>query len=389
MTAAMDNSASSPASVFRFLNCRSGNVAMIMALAALPAAMIVGAMMDQAAYNDAVARYQSALDAATLDAALGSTNAERQARFNSVFQAQLGSHNVPGRIDAPTLEQASDGSISTTVSGQVSRKFLNLAGAGPMQVSVKSAAARAFASTPTAAIFKMRVSKGWFWKRLNLFVVDANGVTSKVAEWVYQPFNQAYSFSPSQIASLSWPMSAAFSKNGSSANGVGTMSGPTDAVSLGQDYKKAYLTMEVSGEGCAPNQTLDTSRSYAVYGSSYPYNPIYCKARTGADSTDVWTFSTDDAAGVAHMIRYGKDASGNPDGNQRTQYASAQPIQILIPCSADPTEAYYGWEDSTGSGAPSSDPVSNWYTQDFVFSVKAAKCETNKNAQSAMVRLLR
>lgn len=360
-----------------FMEDRRGSVAAIWAMVTLSTIITIGGAIDYSVTLTGRGLLQNALDSAVLSAVQTTSGSAAQTNvLVSRFRAILTGHTVLGDTSnlTPTLTTNADGSITATVTASVPTQFMKAAGISSVPVTVSSQSLLVPTPTPTTATFTMRVAKGWYWKRLTLYVVDASGKTNNLAQWVYQPFNQNYAFTSTQVSNLSWPMTNTFYSKGNSGNGVGTLTGPSGSITLGRNYKDAYLTMEVDTDGCPLDQVVDTSKASSSGGN----NPLYCKNSTAKAPS--WTFVTNTKDGITHMVKYGKKADGSPDGNNRTLFADKQSFQVIVPCSTPATTTYYGWEDTAGS-PPSNlnDPNSGWLTQDFMFSITADSCDPNVN----------
>jgi len=360
-----------------------GNVAITFALVAVPLLIAMGCAVDYSIAATSKTKVQGALDSAVLAAARTTGGVAAQTEvFNNIFSANMAEYKVAGNASnlTPSLTANSDGSLAAKVTASVPTSLMQIVGISSIPVTVTNqTAATESPKTPTTATFQMKVAKGSYWKRLTLYIVDAYGKTQQIAQWVYQPFNMNYnalldSVYYDQLVNLSWSMNNTFYGNSDSRNGIGTLIGPTTPVTLGLNYKDAYLTMEIMTDGCSDTQVVDTANSGPdLYGNGY--NPLRCK--NGATRSPSWTYATNTKVGTAHLVKFAGSFSGT-----RSLFPDTQPFVILVPCTTPATTSYYGFEDSSDPvpASLSNLPASNkWASQDFFFSVTANTCDANQN----------
>jgi Flp pilus assembly protein TadG len=121
-----------------FSCCRRGNISVVLALAMVPLALIVGAAIDYTRAAGVRVAMQDALDAATLAAtkdAAGQSAAELQTSVNEKFTAML---NRPDLDGVQVTSQFVNGALSTTAAGSIATSFMALGGVMNLDVGVSS-----------------------------------------------------------------------------------------------------------------------------------------------------------------------------------------------------------------------------------------------------------
>jgi Flp pilus assembly protein TadG len=142
-----------------FRLARSGAVAIIFGLAALPAMLLVGMAID---YQHAMAvksQLQAAVDAGAIAAAKGesSTQATRQVLATNTALANLGT--MATQISAVITETESSGTYQVTAKGGVPTAFLKIAKVDSIAIAATASASNTVAGPPTNTICILALSK--------------------------------------------------------------------------------------------------------------------------------------------------------------------------------------------------------------------------------------
>ncbi len=345
-----------------FARDRSGTVATTFALAAIPVLAIIGAGVDYGQGNDDKARLQAAVDEgvlAAMQAPNGSSTAVQQAIATAAFDASLAGRNdfILASTDSatknttPTFIVNSDGSVSGSATANIKASVLGTT----LALSVTAKAIPAATQAPSNVTFTLTGGYGWYWKQVDLYI-HQQGASSDthLASYVYQPNNLTYGSGRG-----TGPVTAYFPD----ANGVMQLSSfVNQAVSLGNTYDNAYLTMTVYTDGCGAGMAPNSSQS----GSNSNYTCVASGTKSGnttyTKTANPVTYSTMDASTSNHLFLDGVDL---PLGKPPT-------IFQLMACGQTTTHA---WEDTPWAG----NYGGSWSQQDIFFSVQTTACQLNVN----------
>ena len=320
---------------------RSGNFGLLTALLAVPVIGSIGVAIDISRGLSAKSEAQDALDAALLYAAREPADGWKSAA-GKAFVANIAQFGFT--VSSLAWVDGSDGSLTGRAALSLNTTFTRILGIESFPVSVDSAVFAKHETSPMIAMFSLDSAKGWYWKQVKLWVHYPNKATDTViATYTYQP--------------TSW-------LNG----GTGTVTGPLGkAVSLGVDYDNAYLTMQVSPDGCGPGYRPTHPEAIDNWDEQYWVDYSCSRVTTSKTKTaSTWTFNSSDQDTADHLFIDGKSIE------------TAQPITKLIMCDKAVTQS---WEDTQAYN------VSEWESQDIVFTVKGQSCVKNPK-QGTELRLI-
>jgi Flp pilus assembly protein TadG len=360
-----------------------GSVAIAFSLATAAAAILVGVGIDYGRGIGAKQKLQTALDAAVLEAtaleAISTPAATRDSRAASVFAASLANSGLTGALNTP-LSVDVNGSVSASATATLPTTALQLTRVNTVRVSANSQAVMSPqpAAAPSNVTFALTGYSGWYWKQVNLYIHNPGDAADTVlASYTYQPVNLA---SATGTASAQY-FDALSGALGDSTNDV------SRAVSMGSTYDRAYLTMTVYSDGCAPGYAPSTSQSGGTtnYQCVVSGTRVQTGTRNGSPVYTTYTktatpvvYSTNDAS-TAHNLFVGNSPatlSELPNNKRATIFQLAR-------CSVSPVATYQSWEDTPwGNPLPGS-----WSQQDIFFTVTTNACALNANLKPPAPRL--
>lgn len=321
---------------------RRGNFGVMTALLAVPIIGAIGVAIDIGRGMSAKGQAQDALDAALLFAAR-QPKASWKTAAEDFFRANLDARDF--KVETLSWKDEQAGTLAGEAELNLKTTFAAIFGIQSFPVSAASAVHAKHDKSPMTAVFTLESAKGWFWKEVKL--------------WVHYPVDSKDTL----IATYTYQPTSLFN------DGTGTVTGPLGkAVSLGKDYENAYLTMEVSPDGCAPGYTPQHPEGIFNMNTKYWDNHI-CTSIVPPKKKQVstWMFNSSDQSTADHLFINGKSIS------------TAQPLSKLILCDKTVTQ---GWEDTRYYSEY------DWKTQDIVFSVKGGSCVENPS-QVSELRIVR
>lgn len=321
----------------------SGVAAVIFAIAIVPIVIVIGAAVDYQRAVSTRARLQTAVDAAVLAAVKSPNSSERLQVARDVVSSNVADLSVGGLQQVFTNN--SDGSFTGTLKGSASTAFMGIVNVRSMDLAVTARAAMAAGppNTPTTLNFSLRSVKGWYRKDVTLWVHYAGNPTdTALATFVYQPTSLF-------------------------GGGTGPTTGPLGTtITLGSNYDKLYLTMDVYRDGCGPGKAPEFPNAIDLSDTNYwePYNCIPVNPPYVTKVKTPFKLSTDDPATSNHLF---------VDGVQQPFGA---PLNVLnfAKCNASVT---HGWEDTKDWVPSDPDNVDAWSSQDLIFTVTGGSCAPN------------
>jgi Flp pilus assembly protein TadG len=312
-----------------------GVSALTFALALPMLALAVGGSIDlsrAAAKRQAIANavelacQHAALEIAHQQGQANASSGNYPAVVNDIAQRKLRDSELS---DVTVNSTVVNNLITITANGNSANVFGGILNYGSVAVGAerhcRSASVPPPVAAPSKVTFKLDYAYGWYWKRVSLYIhKEGDATDTRKASIVYQPNN----------------------KTGANGNGTGTVSGSLNqTLDLGQNYDKLYLMMEISTDGCPPDQSIRPNS-----GNGFTCGPITTQyPKTGK----IITIKTNDPAKSNHLFVGGKQLPAN---------APASATQLFT-CNKTVSHA---WEDGGG-----------WAHQDIGFSVEASGCSDN------------
>lgn len=363
----------------KFRSDTRGSVAIVFSLATAAAALMVGAGIDYGRSIGAKQKLQTAVDAAAL-AAANTPAATRGAKASNAFNASIANSGLTGTLDPLTVN--GDGSITATAHATLPTTTLQIARVATVNVSATSQAIMSPqpAAAPSNVTFALTGYSGWYWKQVNLYIHNPGDATDKVlASYTYQPVD---------LSRSTGTASAQYFDPGTGGLGESTTD-VSRSVSMGATYNRAYLTMTVYSDGCAPGYAPTTAQSGSTTNVQCVVSGTKLQTGTKSNGSPKYTtytksatpvvYSTEDSS-TAHNLFVGS-TSGNLAALPNSRVAT---IFQLAVCGSSPVATYQSWEDT-----PWANPLpGSWSQQDIFFTVTTNSCALNANLKPPAPRLM-
>lgn len=176
-----------------FLSSRTGNVAVIFGVAAVPLFGALGAALDFSRVSKSQSTLQSAMDASVL-AGLAAASGNEIATATRIFNANFNDPDTA--LGAPTYTLDSDcGCLTGAVAGTIRMTIMSIVGISTMPVGVSSKAANKKTVTkPLTVTLAVTQAQGWYPKIGYIWTKDSSGTVTSMTELVSYEFR----FKPSQ-----------------------------------------------------------------------------------------------------------------------------------------------------------------------------------------------
>lgn len=182
------------AGLFRgFLASKTGNVAVIFGVAAVPLFGALGAALDFSRVSKSQSTLQSAMDASVL-AGLSATSGNEIATATRIFNANFNDPDTTLGAPSYTLDTAC-GCLTGAVAGTIRMTIMSVVGISTMPVGVSSKAANKKTVTkPLTVTLAVTQAQGWYSKIAYIWTKDSSGTVTSTTQLVSYEFR----FSPSQ-----------------------------------------------------------------------------------------------------------------------------------------------------------------------------------------------